>query len=85
MNRRMTFTCLLLTLFLSIALIPIEVAQAAAIAVNTLTDEDVANSSCSLREAITAANNNAAYHGCSAGSGTDTISFTVTGTINLSS
>jgi CSLREA domain-containing protein len=60
-------------------------AQAATITVNTLLDENATNSECSLREAITAANNNAEYQGCAAGSGTDTIIFTVTGSIVLTS
>ncbi len=53
------------------------------IAVNTLTDEDVNNANCSLREAIIAANTNAAHNGCNAGSGADTINFSVPGTITL--
>jgi len=50
-------------------------AYAAGIVVNTATDEDTANANCSLREAIIAANTDAAYNGCSAGSGADTITF----------
>ncbi len=42
---------------------------AVTITVNTTLDEDVDNTICSLREAIVAANTNAAYHGCSAGGG----------------
>ncbi len=60
-------------------------AHAATITVNTLVDENTSNSDCSLREAITAANNNAAYLGCTAGSGADLIDFSVTGTILLGS
>ena len=37
---------------------------AGSIAVNTTVDENTSNGSCSLREAIIAANNNAAYNGC---------------------
>jgi CSLREA domain-containing protein len=41
----------------------------ALITVNTSADENTANASCSLREAIIAANTNAAYNGCPTGSG----------------
>ncbi len=58
-------------------------AIAATITVNTLVDENNTGTSCSLREAITAANSNAAFGGCSAGSGPDTLNITVNGTINL--
>jgi CSLREA domain-containing protein len=66
------------------------ITPAAIITVNSLSD--VANGSdglCTLREAITAANNNAASGGVSgecaagSGSGSDAITFSVTGTINL--
>lgn len=55
-------------------------AQAATITVNTTTDEYNTGVSCSLREAIQAANNDAAFGGCPAGSGADTITFGVNGT-----
>lgn len=58
-------------------------APAATITVNTLVDENNTGTNCSLREAITAANSNAAFGGCSAGSGADIINITVTGTIQL--
>lgn len=63
------------------------VAHAATINVNTLADEDVSgNGTCSLREAIIASNNQAAYHECPGGSGSnDTITFSVTGGIALTS
>src|SRR5689334_3438946 len=50
-------------------------ADAATITVNTTTDEfDVAaNGTCSLREAVQAANTNAPFGGCSAGNGDDAI------------
>ena len=48
-------------------------AFAAGITVNTFADEDGAGADCSLREAITAANTDAPYGGCPAGSGADTI------------
>ena len=57
----------------------------AGITVNTLVDENNAGADCSLREAITAANTNAAYGGCTAGSGTDTITVSVAGTLTLTS
>lgn len=53
-------------------------ARAAEITVTTATDADVADASCSLREAITAANDNLAYHGCAAGQGADRIVFALT-------
>src|SRR3970282_2551136 len=46
---------------------------AAAITVNTTDDELNADGDCSLREAITAANTDAAVDACTAGSGADTI------------
>ncbi len=49
------------------------VAGAATISVNTTADEYSSGPDCSLREAITAAQTNAAFGGCSAGSGTDSI------------
>lgn len=57
------------------------------IVVNTVNDEDSNNPSCSLREAVIAANTDTAYNGCAAGSGADTITFNLgsgTQTINLS-
>jgi CSLREA domain-containing protein len=60
-------------------------ANAATITVNTLVDEAGVGTDCSLREAMTAANNNSVFGGCSAGSGTDNIVFSVTGTIQLNS
>ena len=48
-------------------------AHAATITVNTNADEFDTGSGCSLREAIQAANTNAAFGGCTAGSGADTI------------
>jgi len=56
----------------------------ATITVNTLIDSDADDTTCSLREAIIAANTNAAYHGCTAGSGDDFITFSVIGIIALS-
>jgi CSLREA domain-containing protein len=64
--------------------IPIAHANASLV-VNTTSDADNnADGVCSLREAITAANNNADYHECSSSNyGADTITFSVSGTITL--
>ncbi|GMU67454.1 MAG: hypothetical protein AMXMBFR36_37280 [Acidobacteriota bacterium] len=67
---------------LSLGLLP-STAAANLITVTTLTDTDVADGLCSLREAIEAANTDAAYRGCSAGDLADEIDFGVTGTIAL--
>ena len=48
---------------------------AATITVNTDSDDDIDDAQCSLREAITAANLDFAYHGCGAGSGIDYVLF----------
>lgn len=48
---------------------------AATIPVTTALDIDLDDGSCSLREAIVAANDDAAYHGCPAGAGPDRIVF----------
>jgi hypothetical protein len=58
------------------------VASAATITVNNLSGTSVAGQ-CTLRDAVQAANTNLAVQGCAAGSGTDTINFSVTGTIPL--
>ncbi len=59
---------------------------AAPITVNTLADNLTTDTFCSLREAIGNANDDAAtYPDCAAGSGTDTITFSVSGNITLSS
>jgi CSLREA domain-containing protein len=57
----------------------------AAISVNTLVDEDNTDGDCSLREAIRAANDNVPVDACLTGDGvlTDTITFSVSGTITL--
>ena len=55
---------------------------AAGITVTTVADEDGTGDDCSLREAIKAANTDAAYGGCSAGSGSDTITLPI-GTYTL--
>ena len=61
-------------------------AYAAGIVVTTLVDEDTNNASCSLREAIIAANTDSAYNGCPAGSGPDAITYSgAAGTLTLGS
>ena len=63
--------------------------QAATLTVNSVADVAADDGQCTLREAITAANNDAASGAaageCIAGSGTDTIDINVTGTITLTS
>jgi predicted outer membrane repeat protein len=54
------------------------------IIVNTTADPGSAGV-CALRDAITAANTQVAVNGCAAGTGTDSITFSVSGTITLSS
>lgn len=77
---------LVLALFLGpFAVIP--AAYAAALTVNTVDDELNSDGDCSLREAVQAANTDAAVDGCAAGSGVDTITFAPAlagGTISLS-
>jgi CSLREA domain-containing protein len=62
-------------------------AAAAPITVNSTSDAASDDGLCTLREAITSANSNAASGAsageCAAGAGDDTITFSVTGTINL--
>lgn len=63
-----------LPLAFALALAP-QIAGAATITVTTTSGADVDDVACSLPEAIVAANQNAAYHGCSAGAGPDRIVF----------
>lgn len=59
-------------------------AHAASITVNSLADTKTVDSNCTLREAIENANKNDATNAdCIAGSGTDTITFSVSGEITL--
>lgn len=58
-------------------------ALAAVVIPNTFSDENGGGSSCSLREAIVAANKDTAFGGCQAGGGTDTIPLSA-GTYGLS-
>jgi len=68
---------LVATLTILIMLLVAKPAQAATITVNTNADDSIANNNCTLREAITAANTNAAVDQCAAGESlvTDTIRF----------
>jgi predicted outer membrane repeat protein len=60
-------------------------AQAATITVDSLNNVSANDGVCTLTEAITSANNNAAgTTNCTAGSGTDIIEFSVSGTISIS-
>src|SRR5262245_50999582 len=58
---------------------------AAGFQVTTTADTVAVDGDCSLREAIQAANTDAAVNECVAGSGADTITFAVSGTITLAS
>jgi len=59
-------------------LLAVNPAHAATITVGTTDDDSAANGNCTLREAITAANTNAAVDACAAGaSGADTIKFNI--------
>lgn len=64
---------------------PAAAAPAATITVTSLADETLEDGNCTLREAMTAANTNAAVDACPAGGliGADTILFSQDGTINL--
>jgi CSLREA domain-containing protein len=78
------FGVLISMLFSLLAVTPVTPASAGGvIVVNTNTSNILNDSLCTLREAITAANTDAAYKGCSAGSGTDTITFAANYTITL--
>src|SRR5580658_9284814 len=59
-------------------------AYAATITINSLNDPG-ARGICALRDAITAANTMTATNDCAAGTGTDTVNFSVSGTITLGS
>ncbi len=69
------YLAVLLLVALAWLLLPAQVARADGITVTHTLDELSTNSQCSLREAISNANDDAAtYPDCVAGSGTDTIS-----------
>ena len=60
--------------------------RADSLTVNSLADTVAIDGNCTLREAIQNANNDAATNAdCAAGSGADTITFSVSGTITLGS
>ncbi len=62
----------------------VPVAHAASLTVTTPNDNTTTDGQCSLREALTNANNNAqTYIDCAAGNGVDTITFSINGTITL--
>ena len=65
-------------LSLALLVVPEVAALAATITVDTTADAEVADAACSLREAIVAANTDAAYNGCAAGNGADRIEFALT-------
>src|SRR2546425_7082963 len=68
------FTALgVLTLFAAWVWAPAPAAAGTTITVNTTNDELAVDGNCSLREAITAANSDAAVDACSAGNGADTV------------
>jgi CSLREA domain-containing protein len=80
---RLVLAAIIAALALTIA----SAAHAAMITVTTAADPTEASGTCSLRDAITNANNQntSGSTNCAPGSGTDTISFNVTGTITLGS
>jgi CSLREA domain-containing protein len=83
---RLTLSVLLLLSFLLSPALAVRPAYAAGIIVNTNADNTTTDGSCTLREAITNANNDAAtYADCAAGSGIDTITFAANYTITLGS
>lgn len=79
-----TFLKLVASTCLSLWIIGGVAAHADTITVTTASDIVAVDSQCSFREAITAANTDAAYQGCAAGSGPDTIVFGVTGAVTVS-
>jgi CSLREA domain-containing protein len=73
-------TVLLLVAILSLAAPLAQSAHAASLIVTTIADTTITDGLCSLREAITNANNDAAtFSDCAAGTGNDTITFSGTG------
>jgi CSLREA domain-containing protein len=68
---------------LFVAVIQVWAAPSSGIVVNTALDEEIDNADCSLREAIVAANTDAAFNGCAGGGGEDTITFAGDYTITL--
>jgi len=66
-------------LVMSLALAPVAPILSGIIVDTTVDEDDTNPANCSLREAIVAANNDAAFGGCTAGSGEDTITFDIPG------
>ena len=84
-RRRPALHLMLLAVLLgSLSVLPSTPALAAGIVVTTNADSS-GSPGCSLRDAITAANTDAASGGCAAGSGADTITFAGDYTITLAS
>jgi CSLREA domain-containing protein len=77
MSSRVRVAVAAVTVLLSGVALPgiVRAASGATITVNTSSDEVSNDGNCSLREAVQAANSNAAVDHCHAGSGTDTIVF----------
>jgi len=69
---------MLLALTFAVSALPTVIAEAATITVTTDLDFDAADGFCSLREAIVAANDDAAHNECPAGAGPDRIVFSLT-------
>lgn len=81
-----TLRCLVFFTLIFSLCAPAAPVQAAGLVVNSLADTVLVDSKCTLREAIQNANNNAATNAdCAAGTGADTISFSLSGTITLGS
>ena len=72
---------MLATVVLFVPAVSVHEVQAASITVDKSADEDV-NGTCSLADAITAANTDTATNGCTAGSGADTITLCVNITLD---
>ena len=83
--KKQTVRFMLLIVLLFSLLSPSTIAHGAGLTVNSLSDTVAIDGQCILREAIQNANNNAATNiDCAAGSGADTITFSISGTILLS-
>src|SRR6202167_4658809 len=82
-DRNRSFAVALIALPLLFLAMP-GLASAATITVDTLSPTSVSGH-CNLSDAISAANGKTGVQGCAAGTGTDTIEFSVTGTITLTS
>ena len=85
MKSKTTHTLLLIALIFSLST-PSIMTHASSLTVNSLADAISVDGLCTLREAIQNANQNTATHiDCAAGSGADTITFSLSGTITLGS